>query len=298
MATLRFRTWAAALALAAAGLALTGRAAHADDIIHTVQPGENLYRIGLQHGVSWIDIQRANKLPSTLIYVGQQLIIPVSGPAPTATPPEATGAEPTPTPQPAPAPEPGAASTYVVQPGDTLSRIAQRFGVTTAALVTANQIANPSLIYAGQVLTIPAGGTDTGEGAAPAPLPGGAKLILVDISEQRMYVYQDGALVQTFIASTGEPGRDTRQGTFSVLNKIPNAYGSTWNIWMENWLGIYWAGSLQNGIHALPILPSGARLWDGYLGTRISYGCVVLSVADSQWLFAWAEVGTPVVIQY
>ena len=90
----------------------------------------------------------------------------------------------------------------------------------------------------------------------------------------------------------------TRVGTFSVLNKIPSAYGSTWNIWMPNWLGIYWSGHLQNGIHALPILPNGQRLWAGYLGTPISYGCVVLGAYESELLYYWAEVGTPVVIQY
>jgi hypothetical protein len=67
---------------------------------------------------------------------------------------------------------------------------------------------------------------------------------------------------------------------------------------MPYWLGIYWAGSLENGIHALPILPSGQRLWQGYLGTPVSYGCVILGTIEAQTLYNWAEVGTPVVIQY
>ncbi len=132
---------------------------------------------------------------------------------------------------------------------------------------------------------------------APAPNDQSGKLILVDISEQHMYVYENGALVYSFVVSTGMNGA-TRVGTFSVLDKIPNAYGSTWNIWMPNWLGIYWSGSLENGIHALPLLPSGQRLWAGYLGTPISYGCVVLGTYESELLYEWAEVGTPVVIQY
>lgn len=90
----------------------------------------------------------------------------------------------------------------------------------------------------------------------------------------------------------------TRIGQFSVLDKIPNAYGATWNIWMPNWLGIYYAGTLENGIHALPILPSGATLWAGFLGTPISYGCVVLGTSEAQELYNWADVGTPVEIQW
>lgn len=125
----------------------------------------------------------------------------------------------------------------------------------------------------------------------------GGKKILVDISEQHMYVYEGETLVFSFIASTGM-NNATRAGSFSVLDKIPNAYGATWNIWMPNWLGIYWAGSLENGIHALPILPNGATLWAGFLGRPISYGCVVLDTSDSQLLYDWAEVGVPVEIQW
>ncbi len=138
------------------------------------------------------------------------------------------------------------------------------------------------------------------EAAPQAPeSPGysGNKYILVDISEQHMYVYEGDVLVYSFVASTGM-NNATRAGTFSVLNKIDNAYGATWDIWMPNWLGIYWAGSLQNGIHALPILSNGARLWAGYLGTPISYGCVVLGVYEAQTLYDWAEVGTPVEIRW
>jgi len=126
---------------------------------------------------------------------------------------------------------------------------------------------------------------------------GGNKYILVDISEQHMYVYDGDMLVFSFVASTGMRNA-TRVGNFSVLDKIPNAYGATWNIWMPNWLGIYWAGGLENGIHALPILPNGAQLWAGYLGTPISYGCVVLGAYESQLLYDWAEIGTPVEIRW
>jgi lipoprotein-anchoring transpeptidase ErfK/SrfK len=136
--------------------------------------------------------------------------------------------------------------------------------------------------------------TDVSE--QPAPYTGG-KLVLVDISDQHMYVYDGDILVYSFVASTGM-NNATRTGNFSILNKIPSAYGSTWNIWMPSWLGIYWVGNLQNGIHALPILPNGATLWDGYLGTPISYGCVVLGAYEAQLLYNWVDVGTPVNIQW
>jgi len=145
--------------------------------------------------------------------------------------------------------------------------------------------------------------TPTAEYVAPepadpsAPSYGGVKYILVDISEQHMYVYEGDTLVYSFVASTGM-NNATRTGLFYVQSKIPNAYGATWNIWMPSWLGIYWSAGLENGIHALPILPNGATLWAGYLGSPISYGCVVLSSYDAQVLYNWAEIGTPVEIRW
>jgi len=130
-----------------------------------------------------------------------------------------------------------------------------------------------------------------------APSSGGSKYILVDLSEQHMYVYEGDVLIYSFVASTGING-GTRIGNFAVQSKIPNAYGSTWNIWMPDWLGIYWSGGLENGIHALPILPNGATLWAGFLGRPISYGCVVLGTYDAQVLYDWAEMGTTVEIQW
>ena len=126
---------------------------------------------------------------------------------------------------------------------------------------------------------------------------GGAQYILVDISEQHMYVYEGDVLIHSFVASTGIEN-STRIGTFAVQTKLPNAYASTWNLWMPSWLGIYYSHGLENGIHALPILSNGATLWAGFLGRPVSYGCIVLGTYEAQVLYDWAEMGTPVEIQW
>jgi LysM repeat protein len=236
---------------------------------------------------------------------------PTSTPLPTLTPsatPIATDTEP-PTDVPATFPTdiPPTASvpmvgTYTVRAGDSLSSIAQQAGITTNELAAANQISTYTTIYPGQVLGIPQGGSVPDPATQPVPDSAppaqyGEKYILVDISEQHLYAYEGEALIYSFVASTGM-NNATRVGVFHVLDKIPNAYGANWNIWMPNWMGIYYAGSLENGIHALPILPGGSRLWAGYLGTPISYGCVVLGVQEAQWLYDWAEVGTTVEIRW
>lgn len=131
----------------------------------------------------------------------------------------------------------------------------------------------------------------------PVASYGGSQYILVDISEQHMYVYEGDVLIYSFVASTGIEN-STRIGTFAVQTKLPNAYASTWNLWMPNWLGIYYSHGLENGIHALPILSNGATLWAGFLGRPVSYGCVVLGTYEAQVLYDWAEIGTPVEIQW
>jgi lipoprotein-anchoring transpeptidase ErfK/SrfK len=168
----------------------------------------------------------------------------------------------------------------------------------TALPATVTAPTSESLVYAEIVADTPApAGYSNTTQYDPSPAYNGNKYILVDISEQYMYVYEGDVLVNGFVSSTGM-NNSTRTGTFSVLDKIPSAYGATWDIWMPNWLGIYWSGSMENGIHALPILPNGATLWAGYLGVPISYGCVVLDTYDAQWLYDWADIGMPVQIQW
>ena len=61
-------------------------------------------------------------------------------------------------------------TTYVVQPGDTVWRLAQRFGTTVDELVNLNDIRNPDLIFVDQVLTLPPGQATVPAQAAGGPL--------------------------------------------------------------------------------------------------------------------------------
>ncbi len=134
----------------------------------------------------------------------------------------------------------------------------------------------------------------------PTPLPStqSGKRIEVNLTEQHLYVWEGDQLIYDWVCSTGGYGSPTVPGNYRVLDKIPNAYASTWDLQMPYWLGIYYAGNLENGIHALPILSNGQRLWEGYLGQRVSYGCVILSTEAARTLYHWAEIGTPVIIHY
>ena len=114
---------------------------------HVVQPGETVYRLSVQYGVSVDAIAAANNLgPHYTIYVGQTLVIPGSDgslppQSPTVVPPPGTG---------------GCSTTHVVQPGENLFRIGLRYGYTVDQLAAANpEIVNPNNIKVGQVICIP-----------------------------------------------------------------------------------------------------------------------------------------------
>jgi LysM repeat protein len=105
--------------------------------IHIVQPGENLFRISLRYGTTVDAIAKANNIVNPwFIYVGQELKIPTGGGG--MPPPSGPGGK-----------------TYVVQPGDTLYSIAVRHNTTVQALMVANNLSNPNLIYVGQTLKVP-----------------------------------------------------------------------------------------------------------------------------------------------
>ncbi len=244
---------------------------------YTVQRGDTLSAIAYRHGTTVAALMQANGLYSSIIYVGQRLTIPGGSSAAGSGASSGSGVS------------SGGAQTYTVQRGDTLSAIAYRHGTTVAALMQANGLYS-TVIYVGQRLTIPGSGSSGANSGAT----GGGKRIVVDLSEQRMYVYQNGQLLWKWLVSTGRPGQATAVGHYRVLNKIPNAYAYTWSLQMPYWLGIYWAGSLQNGIHALPIQANGQRLWAGYLGQRVSFGCIILGTENARTLYNWAAVGTPV----
>jgi murein DD-endopeptidase MepM/ murein hydrolase activator NlpD len=135
---------------------------------YIVQRGDTLSLIARRYDTTVRALAELNGIVNlNLIYVSQRLLIPNAG-----------HSSPSPSTQ-----------IHIVQPGETLTRIASRYGVTTSAIVAANGIADPSLILVGQRLAIP--------GSAPsAPLP--SPFLAVELKPQPMIQGQTLAIeVQT-----------------------------------------------------------------------------------------------------
>lgn len=139
--------------LAAAGVVLAALLVSSSTVgahgSHTVEPGDTLSEIAEDTGTTIVGLMAENDLSSPdRIRIGQELIIPHSDGAHGANVTQAA---------PAPAASTPSVSTYVVRRGDTLGQIAQDLGVSTADLVSANELASPNRIREGQELTVPGG---------------------------------------------------------------------------------------------------------------------------------------------
>ena len=131
----------------------TQTAGDGESFTYTVVRGDSLSILAKRFGVTQASILTLNGLTNPNgLQAGQKLQIPGQG---TSTAGTSTS---------------GGATTYTVQAGDTLSKIAVKFGVTTKQLIAANDITNPDVLSLGKVLKIPTGdaasaGTDTSTGS-------------------------------------------------------------------------------------------------------------------------------------
>lgn len=115
----------------------------------------------------------------------------------------------------------------------------------------------------------------------------GKRWIQVDISDQKLIAWQGDVPVFETTVSTGKPGWRTLPGTFKVYVKYEKTRmrGPGYDTPDVPWT-MYYSGAFA--IHG--------AYWHNNFGTPVSHGCVNLRVPEAEALFAWADVGTEVVV--
>ncbi|MDE2026537.1 MAG: LysM peptidoglycan-binding domain-containing protein [Patescibacteria group bacterium] len=120
---------------------------------YTVQEGDSLWSIAekvYNSGYNWVDIAKANNLGNPdVLFAGTTLTLPQVTPAPQTV---------TPTPTPVASGTAIKTTTYIVVSGDTLWDIAVRAyadGYRWTDIAKANNLANPDLIFSGNILKLP-----------------------------------------------------------------------------------------------------------------------------------------------
>ncbi|MFH1631827.1 MAG: L,D-transpeptidase family protein [bacterium] len=118
------------------------------------------------------------------------------------------------------------------------------------------------------------------------------QFIIVDIGNQTLFAYENGALLRSFLISSGVWSWPTPEGEFSVLEKL---------LW-HDYAWYYGEGNPNN--YNLPDVKYNLKFkphfyihyayWHNNFGNRMSHGCVNAPYDEVGWLFDWASVGTPV----
>lgn len=168
-------------------------------------------------------------------------------------------------------------TTYEIKPGDTLTKIAQRFKTTTDLIKRSNNLKG-DIINPGKRIKI-----------WRAPFS-----ILVDKSQNILILKSDEEIIKTYTVSTGK-NNSTPVGNFKITSKLMNPTwfktgavipsGSPENVLGTRWLGL---DKPSYGIHGT-IEPND-------LGKQVTQGCVRMSNAEVEELYTIVPIGTEVVI--
>lgn len=166
---------------------------------------------------------------------------------------------------------------YEIKPGDTLTKIAREFKTTVELISKSNSLSGDTILPGRKIKVWRAPFT-----------------ILVDKSQNTLMLKDEEQVIKTYVVSTGA-NNSTPVGTFKIVNKLANPTwfkagavvpaGSPENILGTRWMGFDLAGY---GIHG--------TVEQQNLGKQVTQGCVRMSNAEVEELYAIIPVGTEVTV--
>lgn len=117
-----------------------------------------------------------------------------------------------------------------------------------------------------------------------------SKLLEVDVTTKRMYAYQNGQLVNTFLVSAGKPSTPTPLGEFHIWDQetVQTMTGPGYVQPNVHWISYFdHSGDAIHGNYWRPASVFGA--------INTSHGCVGIPDDQAKWVYDWAPIGTAVI---
>lgn len=123
------------------------------------------------------------------------------------------------------------------------------------------------------------------------------KWIQVDLTNKRLYAYENDKLVKEILISAGAPATPTVLGEYNVKYKVRkqtmrglNSDGSRYTQPNVEWILFFYGDYSIHGNYWRP------DSWFGNINS--SHGCVGMKNIDAEWVYNWSQVGTPIIIHY
>jgi lipoprotein-anchoring transpeptidase ErfK/SrfK len=120
------------------------------------------------------------------------------------------------------------------------------------------------------------------------------KLIVVNLTAKKMWLFQNGKQVKSYLVSAGAPETPTPQGLFHVYAKFSsqdmsglNTDGTEYFQPHVYWVNYFTGGNAIHGVYWHPLS------WFGAINS--SHGCVGIPDYEAEWVYNWAPIGTTVI---
>jgi lipoprotein-anchoring transpeptidase ErfK/SrfK len=120
------------------------------------------------------------------------------------------------------------------------------------------------------------------------------KLLVANVTSKKMWAFQNGQEVNSWLVSAGKPTTPTPLGEFHVYAKFTvqdmrgsNPDGTPYFQPAVPWVNYFYQGSAVHGVYWHPLS------WFGAINS--SHGCVGLPVDEAHWVYNWAPIGTTVI---
>lgn len=121
------------------------------------------------------------------------------------------------------------------------------------------------------------------------------KLLVANVTTKKLWAYQNGRLINSWLTSDGAPDTPTPLGEFHVYAKYSvqdmYGYGPGHKYYFQphvRWISYFYQGSAVHGVYWHPMS------WFGAINS--SHGCIGLPESSAKWIYDWDEIGTTVIV--